>query len=162
MDYLTPLLTVFSWGLYAVFAVRLATTYRQYQRDEGAQSGSLALWLTLWVFLASGILVYFTMYPVGIAGMVWVAVNVGLMLPLMDQRGDGASQSSGRLLRVAVSMALLSTLILAICWPLTVLRPETEPYRYVAVLIAGIASVMFILAIVAAWRRWRSGRAQSC
>lgn len=161
MDYLTVLLTVLCWWLYAMFVYQTVADFRRRQRQERERPRLLGLWLTLWAVFAGGLLVYFSVYPVGIAGMVWVAVNVAPLLPEMGERADESPDSDGRLMRAAVWMTLLSALCLVVGWPVTVLRPEVEAYKYIAVLVAGIASVMFILTMVAAWRRWRSRRGQA-
>ena len=146
------------WLLYALF-VRLVAV--EYERRAKVHEKQVGVWLAIWAISTFGLLVYFSVYPVGIAGMVWVAVNIGLILPEMRQRAEETPALCEKLMRAAFSMALLSALFLVVGWPLTVLRPETEPYKFIAIVVAGIASVVFTLAIVAAWRRWRSHHEQS-
>jgi len=161
-DYMTVVGTVLTWGFYAMFVYHVAAAFGRRKRQGREQPRMLGLWLTLWVLFSVGVLAYCSMYPVGMAVMAWMVVNVGLMLPALDERENDASLASRKLAGAAISMTLLSALILAVGWPLTVLRPEWELYRFITVLIACIASVIFVRAIGAAWRRWRSGRAQSC
>jgi len=73
------------WLLYALF-VRLVAV--EYERRAKVHEKQVGVWLAIWAISTFGLLVYFSVYPVGIAGMVWVAVNIGLILPEMRQRAE--------------------------------------------------------------------------